>query len=463
MTVMSKYKDLLKKCITILRNVLFATNTSSDKSDDLKNYINAPIKNGLVIIGIGTLFFLIWGSIAPLDSASIADGSVTVAEHRKTLQHLEGGIIESILVEDGQEVKEGDILMRLNDSHHKAQLKITSSQLNFATAVRARLAAELSEQETIAWDDEGFDFADPQVGQIIATQTNLFTLRRDELLANQAIINQRIEQNHKEIISATARKKSLISQQNLMQDELEGMQKLMSQGLALRTRILEIQRSLNETYASIAEAETKISAANQSIAENKLRLINIKNERQREIAKESKENHSQVLDLLERYNAAKDTLDRTVIKAPIHGEVTDLKHHTIGGVILPGHKILDIVPKNGTLIIEAKIKVQDIESIYPGLIAKVQLNAYKSRLVPRLDGKVIYVSADALSDGNPQIPPYYVARIKIDDEQIQKLNADIKLYPGMPATVFVVKGTRTFLQYLISPITDSFYRAFKEK
>jgi HlyD family secretion protein len=146
----------------------------------------------------------------------------------------------------------------------------------------------------------------------------------------------------------------------------------------------------------------------------------------------------------------------------VSGEVTDLKYHTIGGVIGAGQKILDIVPNDSNLIIEARVKTQDIESLYPGLVAKVQLTAYKNRLVPRLDGEVIYVSADAVPDQhNGQL--HYIARIKINEEQIAQLNAEVKLYPGMPATVFIVKGTRTFLQYLVSPITDSFYKAFKEK
>jgi len=158
-----------------------------------------------------------------------------------------------------------------------------------------------------------------------------------------------------------------------------------------------------------------------------------------------------------------DVLERKVVKAPVSGIVADLQVHTIGGVIAPGAKIMDIVPEDQKLIVESEVNTQDIESIHVGMIAKISVDAYKSRLVPRLNGKVIYVSADKTFDPrNPQVPPHYIARIEIDDNEINNLVADVKLYPGMPVSVFIVKGTRTFLQYLLSPITDSFYKAFKE-
>ncbi len=460
----TQMKKLLKRnnyAISLLKYIKEG-GREENSTNNLKEYIAAPLRFGFVIIILGLAFFVVWGSFAPLDSASIADGIITVAGNRKTIQHLEGGVIEEILVRDGQRVKEGDVLLTLNDSHPKAQLKMIMSQLNFANAVRARLNAELNNSNQLTWDDEAFDFSDSQVEQILTTQANLFRYRRDEFLANQSIVNERITQNHNEIVSLQIRKKSLQTQKALVSEELEGLETLLEKGLALRSRTLEMRRALNDISASIAETDTKIAAAKESIAENNLKFLNIQNERQKEIAKETKENHSQILELMEKYKAMHDTLERTKIKAPVTGEVTDLKYHTIGGVISSGQKILDIVPDDSTLIIEAKVKTQDIESMYPGLIAKVQLNAYKNRLVPRLEGKVIYVAADAVADPhNGQL--HYVARIEIDDNQIAQLNADIKLYPGMPATVFIVKGTRTFLQYLVSPITDSFYKAFKEK
>ena len=434
---------------------------SKQADKDLRQTISYPIKFGFITIALGIGLFVVWGGIAPLDSASIAEGTITVAGYHKTIQHLEGGVIQDIYVKDGQTVKENDVLIRLNDSSTKAQLKIYTSQLKFALAVQARLSAERHNEAKIAWDYKIFDPNDSEIKEILQTQENLFRYRQEEFKANLAIFNERLTQNQEEIIGFEARKVSYQSQSKLINEELKNTEILLKKGLALRPRLLELRRHLDELTAGLAETKTKISAAKQSIAENNLRLINLENEYQKELAKEMKENHSQVLDLTEKYTAAEDVLKRVEIKAPTAGIVTDLQYHTIGGVITSGHKILDIVPQGENLIVEAKVKTQDIDSIHPGLVAKIQLGAYKSRLVPRLDGKIIYISADKFTDqhyGNS----YYIAKIEIDEKQLSDLNVNVKLYPGMPVTVFIVKGTRTFLNYLISPIRDSFFKAFKE-
>ncbi len=437
------------------------TGFSQKVEKDLRLTISGPIKLGFAVIGIGIGVFVIWGGTAPLDSAALAEGVVTVSGHHKTIQHLEGGIIEKIFVQDGQVVNKGSILIKLNDSNAKAQMQIMATQLNFANAMQARLLAERDGAEQIIWNEKAFDFSDPEIKEILRTQENLFRYRRDELKANHAIITERIAQNQEEIIGLEARKASYESQTKLVHEELKNTEDLFAKGLALRPKLLELKRHIDELTAGLAETKSRIAASRESIAENKLKMLNIENEYQKELSKELRDNHSLILDLTEKYNAIKDVVARTDIRAPSAGIVTDLQYHTVGGVIAPGHKILDIVPQNEQMIIEAKIKPQDIDSIYPGLLAKIQLGAYKSRLVPRIEGTVIYVSADKFTEQQTG-QSYYIARITINDTQINRLNATIKLHPGMPVTVFIVKGTRTFLEYLISPIRDSFFKAFKE-
>ncbi|MDF3048236.1 MAG: HlyD family secretion protein [Candidatus Midichloriaceae bacterium] len=436
------------------------TGFSQKVEKDLRLAIAAPIKFGFAVIGIGLAIFVVWGGTAPLDSAALAEGIVSVAGHRKTVQHLEGGVIEKILVEDGQMVKEGEVLIKLNDANTKSQKQIISSQLNFANAMYARLLAEQSGADQIIWDEKMFDFSDPEIKQILQTQEHLFKYRMNEMHANYAILNERIAQSQEEIIGLEARKASYISQSKLIAEELKNTEELFAKGLALRPRLLELRRHADELTATLAETKSRIASAREAIAENKLRILNIENERQKEIAREIKETHQLSLDLTEKYNAISDVVERSEIKSPVDGIVTDMQYHTIGGVITSGHKILDIIPQDGNLIVEAKVKLQDIDSIYPGLLAKVQLGAYKSRLVPRIEGKVIYVSADKSTD--QQGNSFYITRIEIDEAQFNRLSATIKLHPGMPVTVFIVKGTRTFLEYLISPIRDSFFKAFKE-
>ena len=438
-------------------NTLF----SDQIAKDLKSTISAPIKFGFATIAIGLGIFVIWGGSAPLDSASIAEGTIMVAGHHKTIQHLEGGVISEIFVKDGQAVENNAVLIKLSDSNAKAQLRIISSQLNFAIAVQARLNAERQNYDQIVWNEKAFDLNDFEIKEILQTQENLFNYKRKEFKANVSIINERIAQNQEEIIGLEVRKTSLQSQSKLIAEELKSTQKLLDKGLALRPKLLELRRQTDELIAGLAETKTRVAAARQSIAENNLRLINLENEYHKELAKDMKENHSQILDLMEKYNAYKDVLERTEIRAPSAGIITDLQYHTIGGVISPGHKILDIVPQNEKLIVEAKVKPQDIDSIHPGLIGKIQLGAYKSRLVPRLDGRVTYISADKFTDQHHG-QSYYIAKIEIDEKQLSMLNINVKLYPGMPVTVFIVKGTRTFLEYLVSPIRDSFFKAFKE-
>ncbi|MCE2993633.1 MAG: HlyD family type I secretion periplasmic adaptor subunit [Alphaproteobacteria bacterium] len=428
---------------------------------DLKQSIRGPVRFGMYVISAGFLFFVVWGGLAPLDSAAIAEGFITVSGNHKTIQHLEGGLINDILVKDGQRVEAGDILLKLSDTGANAQLQILASHLNFANATQARLSAEQNKSQDISWDEVHFDLADPNITNLIQTQENLFQYKRDEIQGNVNILMERISQSQEEIIGLQAKQKSLESQLKLINEELQSTEELFKKGLALRPKLLELRRYHDELVASIVEIKSRIASVRQAIAENRLRQLNIENEFQKDLAKEIKDNHSLILELTEKYMAAKDVLERTFIKAPASGVITDLQYHTVGGVIAPGQKIMDIVPEDEKLIIEAKVRTQDIDSIYPGLIAKVQLGAYKSRVVPRLDAKVIYVSADKMVDHQSGMP-YYLARIEIDEAEIARLNTEIHLYPGMPVTVFIVKGTRTFLDYMISPIKDSFFKAFKE-
>jgi HlyD family type I secretion membrane fusion protein len=431
---------------------------------ELKSTIRPPIKFGLGVIAFGIGFFIIWGGAAPLDSASIAEGVIIVSGNHKTIQHLEGGVIEKITVKDGDHVKENDILLVINNSRPKAELAIVTSQLNFATAVQARLHAQLNNYDKIYWDNETFDFSDDRVDEIIKIQVKIFESQTAELKGQLTVLDERIAQKQEENIGHEKQLKSVVSQLNSLQEELKDTEILFKKGLALKEKVYRLRNLHDDSIGKEAQIKASIASNREVISETRVQKLNVQSKFQTELAKEIKENHSHLLEYTEKYNSIKDVLDRTVVKAPSSGIVTGLQYHTIGGVIQPGGKIMDIVPQDQKLIIEAKVKTQDIDSIHLGLSAKVQLGAYKSRLVPRIDGKVIYVSADKFTEQNPgqAQPPYYLARIEIDEAQIANMTLDVKLYPGMPVTVFIVKGERTFLQYMISPIRDSFFKAFKE-
>lgn len=450
-----------------VRTLLFAKNAvesgyHKEIEKELKDAIRPGIKFGLLVLLVSFLFFIVWGGLAPLDSAAIAEGLVVLSGSHKTIQHLEGGVVEKINVEDGQEVNEGDVLMELNDTAAKARLQITESQKILSQAIEVRLNAEQKGLDELVFPEEKFNFANPEVTKSVETQISLFQVRRSVVKGKIDVLNEKIHQYQEEIIGLDARLVSSLSQQLSLKEELKSTEDLFAKGLALKPRLYELRRRNDEVVATVSEVKSRIASSKQTIAEARLEILNAENQFQSQVAEEYKENHSHLLELAEQENAARDVLTRTKIKSPVTGVVTDLQFHTIGGVIPQGQKIMDIVPANDKLIVEAKVLTKDIDSIHIGLVTKIQLGAYKAKLVPRLDGKVIYIAADKLID-QQRGTHYYVVRIEVDPKQIANLTYEIKLAPGMPATVFIVKGERTFLQYLISPIRDSFYRAFKEQ
>ena len=431
---------------------------------ELNDAIKPAVKFGLGAVGFGFLFFVVWGGLAPLDQAAIAQGVVTVAGSNKTIQHKEGGIIASIDVKDGDHVKENQVLMVLNDTETKASMQIITSQLNFASAIQSRLRAQQSYADKIMWDDEGLDYSDPKITEIINTQERLFNATSNQIKAEQSVLDERILQLNEKIIGLNKQLSSTQSQIRTLSEDIKVQEELAKKGLALQPRVRDYMRSLDDQIGREGQYKAEIASSKEQIAEVNLKKVSLDQEFQSKIATEMKDNHSRLLELTEKYHAAKDALERTTVRAPMSGTVTDLQYHTIGGVIAPGHKIMDIVPFDAKLIIEARVQTQDIESIYPGLLTRIQLGAYKARLVPRIDGKVLYVSPDRLVDNTPQGQMgFYIVRIEIDQSSIDKLSTDIVLTPGMPASIFIVKGERTFLQYLISPIRDSFFKAFKEQ
>jgi HlyD family type I secretion membrane fusion protein len=461
------YTKVAKRLYADMKSFMYGATPEESKyilqySEDLKKQIMSPIKFAFGVIAFAVGFFVLWGAFAPLDSAAIARGVITLSGNRKTIQHLEGGVIDRILVKDGEEVAEGQELIVLNDTAAKARLQMVLSQLRSAKAMEKRLLAEKIEAPKVVFDDELLDREIPEVAKILDTQEAIYETRMKSMQGKRNVLAQKIVEHKEQIKGLESVLESLESQNVIVSEQLKNLESLFNKGYAKKTDYLEYKRRGQELKGKLGEIKANIAGANETVAETQLQIMNLENENQKEINAELKETHSHILDLQEQYQAANDILKRTVIRAPKAGVITDLQYHTVGGVITPGSKIMDIVPQDDQLIVEAHIMPQDIESVYVGLKAKVQLSAYKSRLVPRIDGEVTYVAADRMDEKNGQ-PPYYIAKIMIKPESINKINYDIKLHPGMPAEVFIVKGERTFLQYLASPIIDSFHKAFKEK
>jgi HlyD family type I secretion membrane fusion protein len=444
--------------------------------EELHRQVKPAVKFGIMAILAFVAFFVIWGGLAPLDSASVGHGHIALSGNHKTIQHLYGGIVEKILVKEGDLVQEGQILMELNYTSQKAKVASIKSQLWTARAMEIRLLAERNYETELKFEDPLFDEKTPDLEQILKTQESYFVARTSLLNDTNSALTRKIQQEKERINGLEHQKEAYAKRRALLDAEAERVNELQKKGLVSNQRFFEMQRQSAEVMGQEAAIGAQILEVKERILEIEIDMLRQRDDFITKVEAELREVQEKLFTLREQLEAEQDILDRTIIRAPSAGIVHGLQHFTIGGVIAPGSKIMDIVPQNDKLIVEARISPRDIESVKVGLTARIQLGAFKTRLVPRIDGKVIYVSADrfvddprsgmmAASSDQPSRPgeaAYYLIKIELDEESISRINTEIKLHPGMPADVFIVKGTRTFLQYLISPIVDSFHRAFKE-
>ncbi len=418
---------------------------------------------GMVSILLIFGFFGLWSALAPLNSAAISIGKVILDNNKKTIQHLEGGIVDKILVREGEHVEEGQPLIRLDETTAKARYDLLRKQFVTARAAEARLIAERDNQEAVAFPEDLTEQRkdDEAVKEALDSQERLFASRRANLEGRISILNQKIQQFKEEIKGLEAQSISSSEQIALLRREIADVERLVNNRNAPKSRLLALQRQLASINGERGEFGAMIARAEQSIGEADLEIINANNTFLNDVIEELKEAQATRNDLEERIRASEDTFNRINIVAPIEGTITDLQVHTIGGVIQPGEKLMDIVPIDDKLVIEAMIQPQDIDVVRAGLEASVRLNAYKARFVPPITGEVMHVSADRF-DEQQTGQSYYKARILVDSTEIQELEG-VDLYPGMPVDVLIVTGSRTMLSYLFSPIRESFSKSFREE
>lgn len=447
---------------SLLSELFSAGNDNAENRKEVRQAIAPATFQGLLVTAFVLLFFGVWAGTAPLDSAAIADGSVALYENRKTIQHLEGGIISEILVKEGDVVTKGQPLIVLNATSANAQQQLLMGQLQAAQAVEARLKSERDDLPEIAFEGLPVDSTSPEIMDIINSQKHLFETRRAAIKGQVDILQERIMQYNDKIAGLRTQIKEVEAQSALIAEEVATVSDLLKRGLEQKPRLLALQRRQSELKAAKAAHQADIATTQGGISEAQLQIIYLQNEYLKEVMMELRDVQQQVADVKERLSASGDILDRTVITAQQSGKVNGLRYHTIGGVIAPGAPVMDIVPQNDKLIVEARVKPEDIDIVHEGLDAKVMLTAYKSRFVPRLKGKVIQLSADIFTDEKTGIS-YYQARIEIDKSDLDSLSGKVELYPGMPAESFIRTGEQTLLDYLISPVLDSFRRSFKEQ
>ena len=412
---------------------------------------------GVVAIVLFLGGFGAWAALASLESAAIAPGRVSVEGRRKTVEHLEGGIVADILVEEGEVVAAGQRLIVLGDTQARTAFSMLEGRYHATAALKARLEAERDGLAAIRWPG-WLREAVPDAG-ILTAQERIFEARRQLLDTRGAISGQRIAQMREEVARFAEEIDAQDRQIALIEEELEAFAALVAKGYERKPRTLELERRRAELAGERARSRARIARVEQSVGETRLRLTEQRNAHLNEVVEALRESDASLADLRERRYAARDVLARTRIDAPISGTIIDLRVFTRGGVVAPGEPLMDIVPIGSRLVIEARIAPVDIDVVRPDLPAQVRLTAFSHLTTPPLSGRVLQVSADSLVDERTGTP-FYAARVVLDPGQ--PTLDDRVLQPGMPAEVMIVTGRRTPLDYFLHPIAASLSRALRE-
>lgn len=439
---------------------------AEDKQAD-KEVLRASIRTPM-LAGIGVVALLVvavggWASTAPLAGGAVATGVISPDGSRRTIQHLEGGIIGEIMVRDGDFVTVGAPLVTLEDTQARAAYEMLLRQSQGLRATQARLTTEQLGHDGINFQPDLLAAADdPEVRDILAVQRQLFATRRKALASRKQVMEQRIRQIRDQIRGYEAQLASAVQRLEIVADELKGKEFLFQKMLIPKPQMLAVRRAQAEIVGDRGEYLAAIARGGQQIGETELEIVTLDAERADEIAGDLDKVRGELAKVKEQLGASGDTLKRTLIAAPVSGTVVGLRFKTRGGVIQRGEPILDIVPANEDLLIDARVAPTDIDVVHPGLLAQVHLSAYSHRRsMPNIEGKVRSVSADSLRDEKTGMS-YYLARVEVDREQLSGLDMDVQLVPGMPAEVLIVTGERTLFGYLLEPFRDIFRRSLRE-
>ena len=424
--------------------------------------LEREIKIGMRIVLIAVVGFFVWACTVPLDEGIPAPGVLSVESKRKQVAHLAGGIVGRIHVREGQHVRAGDELISLDETQAGAALNAAERQWWAALATEARLQAESAGQSTIQYPSELENHrTDPAIASIIATQNDVFRTRRSAVNGEIGIIRESQRGLEAQLHSLDTLKASRARQVTLFGEQVESVRSLREQGFVSRNQALDIERQMAELQSRQSEDLANISAINARLAELRMRevqfLINQKREVEAELADTRKDKGS----LAEQVAALRDIRNRLAIRAPVSGTVVDLAVTTVGGVVKPGERVMDIVPDDESFIVEARLDPRYVDRVHAGLPADLHFDAYLNLAMgPIVTGQVSVVSADAIRDERTGAL-FYAMRVSIPASHRARLG-HIKLQSGMLCSVMIKTGERTFLAYLTRPLLRRFSGALSE-
>ncbi|HAS6178434.1 TPA: HlyD family type I secretion periplasmic adaptor subunit [Vibrio vulnificus] len=420
--------------------------------------IKGPIVMGFLSIALFGGGIGYWAATAKLESAAIAYGDLSVSSQRQAIQHLEGGIVERLMIQEGDYVEKGQLLIQLSEQQSLSRLESLKGRFVHAVAKESRLKAEFNNTSEIVWE------SDLEIMAISNTlleaqqiQKKIFEARARYFESKLNIVHQTISGAKLELNNLKQTKKIERERLSLIEEEILSNQTLVKQGFSGKSTLLQLKRLATEVRSTLSQLDRQTLTVQKRIDENQSRLEEMALERINEVVVELREAQNEIVSIREEYRVAQDIYKRTGIRAPISGKVVNMKVFTEQGVIRSGETLLELVPDDDSLIVEARVSPQDIDLISPGLDARVRLTAFNARIQEPLNGKVLTVSADKLSEQNKE--DYYLARIALNDQDAQQH----QLTAGMNAEVLILSRPRTPISYLLKPITESFNRAFREE
>ncbi|MCD6008516.1 HlyD family type I secretion periplasmic adaptor subunit [Halomonas sp. IOP_31] len=416
---------------------------------------------GLAILLVAFGGFGGWAATADLAVSVVAPGSVSVESFKKTIQHLEGGIVDEINVEDGDHVEAGDTLLVIDKTQARSQLEISRSQYLINRAAEIRLLAEQEGAESLTFPDELLNSDAQRVKEVLAVQRALFQARRGALEGTLSALDEQMAQMREQIDGLQGMIEVNQARMASLKEEAQDYRSLFKEGLGDNQRLRELERQVMQFQGEVAQNRSKIAELKSQISENKVQKQVKIQEFQKEIGEQLREAQANIADAEERITALSDQVKRTTVTAPVTGTVVGLKVHTVGAVIKPGDPIMEIVPSGDNFVVEARVPDRDIDNIYPGQYAEIRFSAFNQRLSNVIDGEVINVSADSFED-EATGAKYYKARVKVTDEGKKEMTENMQLLAGMPAEVLIRTGERTFASYMTKPITDMLARAMRE-
>jgi HlyD family type I secretion membrane fusion protein len=436
--------------------------------DSLPRSTKFPTVAGVLIMAVVLMGFGVWGNVAPIAGAVVASGVFVVTGQNKIVQHLEGGMIREIYVREGDKVEAGQVLLELDDTAPRAELQRLFLRRIRLSAMDARLQAEMREETDIKLPPEivGWLGKSPEVKEIVDSQQMTFTARRNNVSSDVKSINESIKALEERIQGSRVQLDAVKRQIVLLDEEIVTKDRLVQAGLVRKPELMVLQRSKANLEGEVGRIMGDIGDAKERIARALEQINGVRKTAIKTAVEQMHEVRGELADVRERMLSAKGILDRIRVSAPVSGVVVKLRYHTRGGVVEAGKNIMELLPLKDELIIEARLRPQDIDSVKHGQAAMVRLTALNQRITPMVSGEVVYLSADTLADEkkSQQVGPtdIYLVRVRLDSEESRNLPG-FSPTPGMPAEVYIKTAERTFFQYLMRPIYDSFMRAFRER